>query len=165
MLDPCQVPSMLALMTSPTIGLAEAARICGVSESTIRRRRQELVELGASRGAQGWQIPIPALISLGLMDRVTPSGAVPTDFPQENRGEIAAKPEALAEIEALKSALAAAELRASVAEATAVERERIIQVQAVALRMLEASESPAKKADPKQEPAPRRRVWPFRHAR
>lgn len=157
---------MLALMTSPSIGLAEAARVCGVSESTIRRRRRELVELGASRGPQGWQIPIPALVTLGLMDRKTPTELVKSkDVTQEKPREHFPEPQVSAEIEALKSALVAAELRASVAEATAAERERIIQVQAVALRMLEAPKGTSKKAEPETAPAPRRRLWPFRHAR
>lgn len=46
---PSMAAPTLAPMTAPTIGLAEAARISGVSESTIRRKRAELLELGAWR--------------------------------------------------------------------------------------------------------------------
>jgi hypothetical protein len=54
------------------------------------------------------------------------------------------------ELDTLRSQLAAAEQRAAVAEeraagalAVAAERERVIQTQAMALRMLEASKNPA----------------------
>lgn len=112
----------------PWMGLAEAASACGVSVSTLRRKRIQLRELGAAETARGWQIPVTALITLGLMDRVTepPSHDTP--------------PDALTgELDALRSQLAAAERRAAVAEAIAAERERVIQTQAMALRMLEAS--------------------------
>lgn len=96
--------------------------------STLRRKRTQLKELGAAETARGWQIPVTALITLGLMDRVTepPSHDTP--------------PDALTgELDALRSQLAAAEQRAAVAEAVAAERERVIQTQAMALRMLEAA--------------------------
>jgi hypothetical protein len=112
----------------PLMGLAEAASACGVSVSTLRRKRGELKELGAAETARGWQIPVTALITLGLMDRVTepPSHDTP--------------PDALTgELEGLRAKLAAAEQRAAVAEAVSAERERVIQTQAMALRMLEAS--------------------------
>jgi septal ring factor EnvC (AmiA/AmiB activator) len=49
----------------------------------------------------------------------------------------------MGELDALRVKLAEAEQRAAVAEAIATERERIIQTQAMALRMLEASKAPA----------------------
>jgi hypothetical protein len=114
------------------MGLAEAASACGVSVSTLRRKRGELKELGAAETARGWQIPVTALITLGLMDRVTepPSSDAPSDT-------------LTGELEALRAKLAAAEQRAAVAEAVAAERERVIQTQAMALRMVEASKTPA----------------------
>lgn len=125
----------------PLMGLAEAASACGVSVSTLRRKRGELKELGAAETARGWQIPVTALITLGLMDRVTepPSHDAPSDT-------------LTGELDALRAQLAAAEQRAAVAEAVATERERVIQTQAMALRMLEASKTPAP-ADP-EPPAP-----------
>jgi hypothetical protein len=135
--------------------------------STLRRKRTQLKELGAAETARGWQIPVTALISLGLMDRVTapPSDDAPSDA-------------LTGELEALRTALAAAEQRAAVAEAVAAERERMIQTQAMALRMLEVSRTPAtptltapaepaevlsptpSKEDPKH--APKRAWWSFR---
>jgi hypothetical protein len=133
----------------PTLGLAEAAKACGVSVSTLRRKRPELAALGAAQTATGWRIPITALIALGLMDRttggrhdgqhdtpMTPTTTAPVDA-------LTAPVDALtAQLDALRTALADAERRA-VAEAVAAERERMIQTQAMALRMLEASKPPA----------------------
>lgn len=126
----------------PLMGLAEAATACGVSVSTLRRKRGELKELGAAETARGWQIPVTALITLGLMDRVTdpPSYDAPSDT-------------LTGELDALRAQLAAAEQRAAVAEAVAAERERVIQTQAMALRMLEASKTPAP-ADPEPTAPP-----------
>lgn len=125
------------------VGLAEAARVAGVSESTIRRRRTELQALGAVQGPKGWKIPIPALIELGLMAKTTaPDEVVPLDTSQVTPVEDVMAGDTANELEALRKALAAAEQRAAVAEAVAQERERIIEVQGQALRMLEAPREP-----------------------
>jgi hypothetical protein len=162
----------------PTLGLAEAAKACGVSVSTLRRKRPELEENGAAQTAKGWRIPVTALIALGLMDRTT-------DAHHEGRQDNPLTPAMtppddalMAQLDALRTALADAEQRAAVAEAVAAERERMIQTQAMALRMLEASKTPAaptptaptepaesptpapSKEDPKH--APKRAWWPFR---
>lgn len=159
----------------PTLGLAEAAKACGLSVSTLRRKRSELEANGAAQTAKGWRIPVTALIALGLMDRTT-------DAHHESRHDSPMTPtmtshdEALiAQLDALRTALADAERRAAVAEAVATERERTIQTQAMALRMLEASKTPAtpttpepaessvpapRSEDPKH--APKRAWWQFR---
>lgn len=127
----------------PTLGLAEAAKACGVSVSTLRRKRPELEANGAAQTAKGWRIPVTALIALGLMDRTT-------DAHHEGRQDSPLTPAMtppddalIAQLDALRTALADAERRAAVAEAVATERERTIQTQAMALRMLEASKTPA----------------------
>lgn len=125
--------------TAPTMGLAQAARACGISVSTLRRRRATLEAAGATVADSGWVIPVPALVSLGYLSGTTAppdssqrpgvaGGAVsPTDGPVV----------APSELEELRARLADAERRAAVAEAVAAERERLIQSQASALRMLE----------------------------
>ena len=126
--------------TAPTMGLAQAAKACNVSVSTLRRRKEILLQAGATITEKGWQIPIPALVSLGVLASTTappeasPEAAVepPTTPPSETPGS-----QALAVVETLRSKLAEAEMRAQVAEAIAAERERIIETQAMALRMLE----------------------------
>jgi hypothetical protein len=145
MTPPVEAPS-----GTPFLSLAEAAKASGVSVSTIRRKRPELKELGAAETAKGWQIPVTALITLGLMDRVTaPLHEAPS--PAQVKSIMTPPPDApsdspLQELEALRKGqadllakLADAERRAAVAEAVATERERIIQTQATALRMLEAA--------------------------
>lgn len=159
----------------PTLGLAEAAKACGVSVSTLRRKRPELEAHGAAQTAKGWSIPVTALIALGLMDRTTGSRhdthrdtpMKPTTTPPDDAINV--------QLDALRTALADAERRAAVAEAVAAERERMIQTQAMALRMLEASKAPAtptatspvetpvsapRKEDPQH--APKRAWWQFR---
>lgn len=134
----------------PTLGLAEAAKACGVSVSTLRRKRPELTAHGAAQTANGWRIPVTALIALGLMGRTS-------DAHHESRHDTPVAPtmtpatmapvDALTgELDALRAKLADAEQRAAVAEAVAAERERIIEAQAMALRMLEASKTPAPEA-------------------
>lgn len=144
----------------PTLGLAEAAKACGVSVSTLRRKRSELEANGAAQTAKGWRIPVTTLIALGLMDRTTDTRH---DGGYDGRHETPmtpTKPVAdalIAQLDALRAALAAAEQRAAVAEAIADERERMIQTQAMALRMLEASKSPAPTRDdtpPMNNPSP-----------
>lgn len=130
--------------TPPTMGLAEAARECGISESTLRRRKASLVAAGATVSAKGWAIPIPALVSLGLLGATTPppAGSVPAATVSPADGPHDAT---LVELDSLRARLADAERRAAVAEAIAGERERIIQAQAATLRMLERGthDSPA----------------------
>ena len=139
----------------PLMGLAEAAKACGVSVSTIRRKRDILTELGAAQTANGWHIPVTALIEAGLMERTTPAPSPDTpDVPASP------SPDALTrELEALHAKLADAERRAAVAEAIAAERERMIQTQAMALRMLEASNTPA--GSPPDTPADTPRQSPL----
>lgn len=138
----------LGTSTAPVLGLAEAAKACGVSESTLRRRRPDLLAAGATQTSKGWRIPIPALVELGLMPRVTAP-----DSPQQPRQEAVTAPATQSPteplLEALRAKLADAEKRAAVAEAIAQERERIIEAQALALRMLTPGPT-----TPQEQPAP-----------
>lgn len=122
----------------PVLGLAAAAKACGVSVSTIRRRREDLEKLGAVATPSGWRIPIAALVGSGLMPPTTPPPAHDGPVQPLVGGSDAPSDTLREELEALRSRLAAAEQRAAVAEAIAAERERLIQTQAAALRMLEA---------------------------
>ena len=64
-------------MVGPVLGLGEAARACGVSTSTVRRRKDALVQAGATISDRRWSIPVAALIQVGLMPRVSPPDAEP----------------------------------------------------------------------------------------
>lgn len=165
----------LATGTVPALGFAAAAKACGVSESTLRRKRPELLAAGAVQTPKGWSIPVPVLVQLGLMDRTTaPDQVKPPESPAASRQipvtTPAMEPQMEPLLEALRAKLAEAEKRAAVAEAIAQERERIIAVQAQALRMLEAPKSTLQPqpapvseltADADQEtlPEPPKRRW------
>lgn len=135
----------------PVLGLAEAAKACGVSVSTLRRRRNDLEELGAVSTPSGWRIPIAALVGSGLMPPTTQPPAHDGPMQPLTGGSDAPSDALREELDTLRSQLAAAEQRAAVAEAIATERERLIETQARALRMLEAPAT----AIPASAPAPR----------
>lgn len=143
--------------SAPVLGLAQAAKACGVSESTIRRKRPDLLAAGATQDSRGWRIPIPALVELGLMDRTTPPDTpeTPSFVVQEAVMEPPVQSPLEPLVEALREKLAAAEQRAAVAEAVSAERERIIEAQAQTLRMITAGPSAQEEspAAPAQEPA------------
>lgn len=149
------------------MSMAEAARLSGLSVSTLRRRRDALAAHGATRHDAGWVIPISALVTLGLMPPVTAPDAPSADqvtpvMTPPGDGAVTAL---TAERDAALERARTAEDRADVAERTAVERDRVIEAQANALRMLEAapmaeSESTAgpsedEPADPPQVAEPR----------
>lgn len=71
-------------MTSEqTFTLSQAAEVCGVSLSTIRRKRSELRKHGAVQSNKGWKIPASALIAAGLpLDTVNSPEPV-NDSPNE----------------------------------------------------------------------------------
>lgn len=126
------------------MGLTQAAKACGVSVSTLRRRKEQLVAAGTKITDKGWQIPIPALVSLGYLSSTTPASDIPPEIPVTPIVESPVIPPVETpsnELEKLRSKLVEAETRAQVAEAISAERERIIQVQAAALRMLERGTS------------------------
>ena len=129
---------------APTLGLAEAAKQTGKSVSTIRRRKSELEKLGAVISPDGWRIPIPALVQLGIMDRVS-GGGVTTRItpPPLEPGGISQ------EVADLRAQLAAAEQRAAIAEAIAQERSQHIDDLRQSMLMIEAAK-PAIDARPRR---------------
>jgi hypothetical protein len=144
------------LVGGPVLGLAAAAKACGVSVSTIRRKREDLEELGAVATPSGWRIPIAALVGSGLMPPTTQPPAHDSPVRPPVGGGDAPSETLREELETLRSRLAAAEQRAAVAEAIAAERERLIESQAMALRMLEApvTATPTTSPAPPVEPVP-----------
>lgn len=142
----------------PVLGLAEAARATGLSVSTVRRRKRELVSHGATVSADGWQIPVAALVALGMLDRSTPPPDDSRPTPDTGHDTPADSPATVAEIARLRQLLdqaerraAQAEQRAMIAEAIAAERDRIIAAKDQTLRILEPPPVPAV--------PPRRRWW------
>lgn len=139
---------------APTMGLAEAARACNVSVATLRRRKDLLIQAGATITDKGYQIPIPALVSLGFLSSTTaPPGTAPAVTEEPDTAPPLETPmePARNEVEILRRQLAEAETRAQVAEAIAAERERIIEAQSLALRMLERGTPGAPASNPVTE--------------
>lgn len=153
-------------MTSePVLSLAEAARACGVSVSTMRRRLPRLMTRGATRHDTSWSIPVSALVAEGIMPRVTPPDTPSCDTVTRSMPPPGDTPSDTS-VEALREQLAEAEKRAAVAEAELRgtralidEKQRTIEAQAHALRLLEppravAPEPAATTAPPEPETNP-----------
>lgn len=128
----------------PFVSQAEAARVCGVSTATIRRRRSELVEHGATPDKDGgWRIPIPALVAVGLLDRTTPPDtatprAMSPDTTRPDATPSTPLDTSAQEIADLRTRLRETEHRAALAEAVSEERLRALEDARTALRLLEA---------------------------
>lgn len=129
--------------------MREAARVAGVSVSTLRRRRDELTAAGAVIDPNGWQVPITALIAAGLIsgeghhadDNDTPAAAAVT--PGGDPGVEVRVRELEQRVQELNEQLHHWQRRAEVAEARAEERARSLEVlrianesERLALRML-----------------------------
>ncbi|MER5747168.1 helix-turn-helix domain-containing protein [Streptomyces sp. NPDC002225] len=102
-------------MTRPMLNQREAATACGVSRSTIRRRREAGLLPGSVEDPQrGWLIPVEALLAAGFtLNAPAPPDAAPpaTGFPDgSGAGSVA---ELLKELEHLRQqhALELAEAR------------------------------------------------------
>lgn len=131
-------------MTSePVLSLAEAARACGVSVSTMRRRMPRLTQLGAVRHDTSWRIPISALVAEGIMPSVTPPDAPSRATLTRSMPPLGGTPSDTS-LEDLREQVVDAEKRAAVAEAELRgaralidEKQRTIEAQAHVLRLLE----------------------------
>lgn len=128
----------------PTFNLTQAAEICKVSASTMRRHRDRLVEGGARVTQNVWEIPISALIFAGFTPH-TPENDRSGDSPEpiKNDRSVTGQMTGLeapdrSQMEALKARISELEKDLAVANAQAIERDRIIEAQQFALRALEA---------------------------
>lgn len=142
--------SLLSDQPEPGYGLAEAARICGVSKPTVRRRKAALVRAGAVADETGWVIPPRALVAVGLLEGVpeapVPSSrslspvtrlpvavpATPADTPAgtpAGAGDVVGD----ARVAALEAEVAVLRERLAAAEARAEERDRCLRTLETAL--------------------------------
>lgn len=134
MMDP-MTPGVNPPSDPPFVSLKEAARLAGVSLSTAKRRRSDLEAAGAVQDASGrWRIPREAVGVIAeppSEPRVTPGGLNPSEPPSD-------------EVERLREALVAAEVRAAVAEALAQERADRLDAQDARLgRLIEQAQESA----------------------
>lgn len=110
----------------PFVGLKEAARLAGVSLSTAKRRRSDLIAAGAEQETSGrWRIPRTAVAVLAEPP-VHPGVEPPSEPPQAET--TTAAPAADAEVSRLRDELRTMEIRAVRAETQAEERQRALDV-------------------------------------
>lgn len=137
--------------------MREAAEVAGISVSTLRRRRSELMAAGAVIEASGWQVPITALIAAGLVPGegdYPPRTQSPAIAGAESSAHPAPEQEAAVQqlqgqVRELTEQVAEWRRRAEVAEARAEERGQSLEslrmaneTERMALRMLTGATSP-----------------------
>lgn len=122
------------MTTEQVYNINQAAKLTGYTIPTIRARLPKLKKLGARQDGKVWLIPESALYGAGLMVKVV----------SKPESETLLSP-TINEIGELREKLSDALRRAEVAEAINRERERLIETQALALRMLEAKQ-PSRRA-------------------
>lgn len=152
--------------------MRQAAEVAGVSVSTLRRRRTELTAAGAVIDASGWQVPITALIAVGLIpgegeQPPRTETSPPADSEPAAATEAATVEQLRVQVRQLTEQVAEWRRRAEVAEARAEERGRSLEslwvaneTEGMALRMLTNSstqppvDAPAATAVPEHPVAP-----------
>lgn len=140
-----QAPNLKG-MNLEDLSLNEAAKLCQVSPSTIRRNRERLRGLGAVTEPSGWHVTLEQLIAAGLTTKVRPQA------PEE----VPATPSKDAQVEALEAHIATLEA------ALARERVRADMAERRFDRLIEAGSGPASGQVSASEqllpPAPQRQV-------
>lgn len=112
---------------------AQAATVCQVSLRTVQRKTLQLEAAGAWKDATGqWRIPVDAMRAVGLSPG---RPAAPDKAGDKPLRQPATTPDTVSQ---LRAEVAQWRRRAEIAEAQAAERERIIETQQMALRMLNA---------------------------
>lgn len=138
----------------------QVAAVCQVSTRTVQRRLPQLEAAGAWKGADGkWRVPIEAMAAAGLKpgQPARPDAVVGQPLRHHDMSHDKSYD---SEVEVLRvkaeaeQQIAEWRRRAEVAEALAAERERIINTQAMALRMLEAAPAQPPAAEPTEPATP-----------
>lgn len=138
--------------TTAVFSMKEAASVAGVSVSTLRRRREDLIAAGADISADGWKVPMTSLVACGLIVGEGPQREQhgrPQVQPQEAPDTSAQLEDLTAQVRDLEREVSEWRRRAEVAEARAEERGRALdalqvanEAERMALRMLTAGTSP-----------------------
>ena len=143
--------------TQAVFGMRRAAEVAGVSVSTLRRNKELLRTHGAVIAADGWQVPLSALVASGLMRRTTPPEASTAPPQEAQEAGTARDPGALTQaqerIRELEREAMELRFRAEKAEAIAQERGSALEAERMALRMLTTGPVTAP-AEPDPEPTP-----------
>jgi hypothetical protein len=145
--------------------MKQAAQVAGISVSTLRRRRTDLIAAGADISPDGWKVPMTALVACGLIAGEGPEAASRpssvTPRPGESHGvsgQSSQLDELTAQVRELEREVGEWRRRAEVAEARAEERGRALdalrvanETERMALRMLTAGTSTPAPVQPAQE--------------
>ncbi len=141
----------------------EAAKLCGVSLRTVQRKSAQLEAAGAWKDTSGqWQIPMAAMRTSGLVPG-RPTG--PDTAPSTSRDKSGRQHDSSDKVTAIIAQYKVTEQymaqqlsewrrRAEVAEVQAAERQKIIDIQDRALRVLEEAAAAAAPTPPTPPPAP-----------
>lgn len=154
--------------TTAVFSMKQAAEVAGVSVSTLRRRRTDLIAAGANISPDGWKVPMTALVACGLIAGEGPEAASrPASVTPraEERHEASGQSRHLddltVQVRELEREVGEWRRRAEVAEARAEERGRALdalrvanETERMALRMLTAGTSMAPSVPSPQQPVP-----------
>lgn len=137
-------------MTHRIVGLAEVARLCGVSLSTVNRKTAQLRDFGAEKDDDGvWHVPVTAIEGVGWTIKPDTSRHVTDDMPV-TRPDMPDETSSLrAENAELRAKLARAEADADKWQMVAAERLAHLDDMRRGQRLLEA-----RNAEPVSTPAP-----------
>lgn len=126
----------LPTSSRPTLTMSEAARSCGVSRSTIRRRLENGDFPGSHKDAGGsWRIPVQDLIQVGL-NPGRPSPPDQVSAPVE-RAHTETMSVPVSEWSTLNERLAEAERGRAIAEARLDERAQVVDALRMTVRAIE----------------------------
>ena len=151
--------------TTAVFSMKQAAEVAGISVSTLRRRRSDLVAAGAVISPEGWKVPMTALVACGLIAGEGPElasrPASITPRPGEGHatsGQSRQIEELTVQVRELEREVGEWRRRAEVAEARAEERGHALdalrianETERMALRMLTAGTSTAPPVQQPQE--------------
>lgn len=126
---------------------SEAAKACGVGRATIQRRLDAGSFPDAFKNDVGWQIPLSNLLAAGFVPgRPAPAEQEQAPDREPDRDPEPVVPEHVQKLHDLELQLARAQSQAQIAQAVADERQRLIDTQNRAMRMLEAAREDAQSA-------------------
>jgi len=154
--------------TTAVFSMKQAAQVAGISVSTLRRRRTDLIAAGAEISPDGWKVPMTALVACGLIAGEGPEAASRPTSTTPRPGQAPETAERSRQLEELTTQVRELERevsewrrRAEVAEARAEERGRALdalraanETERMALRMLTAGTSTATPMQPAPESTP-----------
>ena len=164
--------------TTAVFSMKQAAEVAGISMSTLRRRRSDLVAAGAVIRPDGWKVPMTALVACGLIAgegpeiATRPASAAPRSGESHEAAASSRQIEQLtAQVRELERDVSEWRRRAEVAEARAEERGHALdalrlanETERMALRMLTAGISTSPLGQASQETALSAETTDPRHA-